>query len=222
MIAKDLLEVDIPTLSEVDNGLKALSVMESAGVTDLPVIQGENYIGLLSENALLEMADLEKPLEDCRIHYLRPHVHKDQHLFEILGLMFRFKLTVLPVLGDEHQYLGCVLRNRMLEHFCDLATVKDPGAIIVLEMRDSDYSISEISQIIESNNARILTLFVTKSYSDETILWVTIKVNIMDVSSIVATFERYTYKIKGIFNDDSRVNDLYHDRFEEFMKYLDF
>ncbi|QZT38503.1 CBS domain-containing protein [Halosquirtibacter xylanolyticus] len=222
MIAKDLLEVDIPTLSEVDNGLKALSLMESVRITDLPVIQGMNYIGLISENGVLELNDMESSFESLRMQFIRPHVHKDEHLFEILGLMFRFRISILPVLDDQHRYIGSIRRDTVLEHFCDLATVKDPGALLVLEMPITDYSLTEISQIVESNNAKVLSLFVTKSESNNSIMWVTIKVNVMDVSSIVATFERYTYKIKGVYNDDSRVNDLYHDRFEEFMKYLDF
>ncbi|QZE14775.1 CBS domain-containing protein [Halosquirtibacter laminarini] len=221
MIAKDLIEGSIPTLSEVDNGLKALSIMECVGLRELPVIQGSEYIGLMSEDLLLELEDLELPFDSFTIKYLRPHVHLNQHLFEIIGLMIRLRTSVIPVLDDQHQYVGAVGKHHIMERMCDVSVVKDPGAIIVFEMPSVDYSSSEIAQIIEENNARILSLFVTRVEGNPSHILVTIKVNVVDVTSIVATFERYTYKIKGIYNDDSRVDDLYHDRYEEFMKYMD-
>ena len=97
--------------------------------------------------------------------------------------------------------------------------ITKPGGIILLDINANDYSVSEISKIVESNEARILSLFVT-SPKDTTELELTIKINKTDITSIIRGFERYGYTIKASFQEDDKLKEWYNNRYELFLKYL--
>jgi len=99
-----------------------------------------------------------------------------------------------------------------------MAAVSQPGSVIVLEMSQNDYSMSEIAQIIESNDARILSMYIT-SKIDSTNMEVILKVNKQDLNSIIQTFNRYNYSIKASYGQEEDPEDL-RDRFDSLMNYL--
>ena len=107
----------------------------------------------------------------------------------------------------------------MLKYFSELAAVKQPGAIIVLDLNTNDYSLSQIAQIVESNDAKILSVYIS-SPSDSTKLDVTLKINRNDLSSVIQTFNRYNYTIKASYLDTDMLSNMLDDRYEMFMKYL--
>ena len=88
-----------------------------------------------------------------------------------------------------------------------------------MEVTQSDYSMSEISQIIESNNAKILSMYIN-TLPDSTKLEVTLKLNLTDLTSIIQTFNRYEYHIKESFMDYDEQDDLYNERYDLFMRFL--
>ena len=107
----------------------------------------------------------------------------------------------------------------LVYYFADVSALKQPGGIIVLDLNANDYSLSEIAQIIEGNDAKILSLYIT-SPSESTKMEVTIKVNRKDLTSIIQTFIRYNYTIKASFMDENDMNSMYENRYESFIKYL--
>ena len=107
----------------------------------------------------------------------------------------------------------------LLHYFSKLTAIEKPGGIIVLEMSQNDYELTEIAQIVESNNAKILSMYVS-SATDSTKLEVTLKLNATDLTSIIQTFNRYEYTIKASFMEFDEQDDLYNTRYELFMKYL--
>jgi hypothetical protein len=115
--------------------------------------------------------------------------------------------------------VGLINQHDLLKYFSDLIAVKQPGAIIVLELNINDYSLSQIAQIIEGNDAKILSLYVS-SASDTTKIEVTIKINKTDMSSVLQTFNRYNYNIKASYMDTDLLSNMLDDRYEMFMRYL--
>jgi hypothetical protein len=128
------------------------------------------------------------------------------------------KLSLVPVLDEKNHYLGAIENNSIVHHFATIAAINNPGGILVLEINIKDYLLTEIAQIIESNDAKILSLYIT-SHTDSTKLEVTLKINKIDLRPVIQTFNRYNYIIKASYTENEFDSDL-QDRFDSFMNYL--
>jgi len=219
MIAQDLLSKVIPPLRLTDNGQKALDWMEIFRISHLPVVYGKRLIGLISEDIIYDLNIINKPVGVYSDHLLSPHIYTHQHIFEIISVISTLKLSAVPVLNAEHEYCGVITLSDLSKAFVDLIAVHDPGGIIVLEINAIDYSLSQIAQIVEGNDAKILSFYVSQE-TDSNQMNVTLKVNVVDLSAIIQTFVRYDYNIKSVYQDHSIIRDLYDDRFDQFMRYL--
>jgi hypothetical protein len=135
-------------------------------------------------------------------------------------LFYEQKLTAVPVLDSSMSYLGLISINTLAEYFAKITSVAEPGGIIVLEISNRNNSLSHIAQIVESNNAQILSSYVD-TVANSTKLEITIKVNKTDISQIIASFLRYDYTVKATFNHLQRDHDS-KDRFDSLMNYLSF
>jgi acetoin utilization protein AcuB len=219
VIARELISNTYPSLNCSDNGKKALNIMESFKVSHIALVRDNEYMGLISDKNIYDL-DLNKCcLGEQHLTLLRPFIFVNQHIFEVIQKIQEFNLTVLPVLELNHEYCGSILLNDLATKFVELVGVKDPGAIIILEINQNDFLLSQISQIVESNGAKILCLY-THNRENSTYMDVTLKLNLTDISSIIQTFVRYDYSIKAVYMDDSLLTDLYNERYEQFMKYL--
>jgi CBS domain-containing protein len=137
----------------------------------------------------------------------------------VIGLTSRLKLTVVPVLDENNHYKGVITTNDLIRHIAGISSMDQPGGIIVLELLERDYSLSQIAQIIEGNNIKVLSMYIT-SPPESTRLEVTLKVNSNDLSSVIRTFERYSYEVKTWVTTDDSMDRFYSDRFDMLMKYL--
>lgn len=193
--------------------------MESMRVSHLPLVRGKEYLGLIADKDIydleLEMCELGEKM----VSLSTPYVKANQHLYEIARIMLELKVSLLPVLELNGDYLGVITLNAMATAFIDMVSAKEPGAVIVLALSPTDYSLSQIAQIIESNDAKVLSLYA-KNPENSKEMNVTLKVNVSDISSIIQTFVRYDYNIKAVYMDDSLLNDMYNERYDLFMKYL--
>lgn len=219
MLASELISDVIPSLRLTDNGQKALNWMEIFRISHLPVVDDGVYVGLIADKTIYDLNLNENVMDECRDHMLSPHVHTHQHLYEVVSIVSELKLSVVPVLDQEHLYKGVITVNDLAYKFADLVAVKEPGGVLVLDLNPYDYSLSEIARIVEGNDAKILSLYVSKAENSKEIT-VTMKVNQMDLSGIVQTFGRYNYSIRSVFMDESVLKHLYDDRFELLMRYL--
>lgn len=193
--------------------------MENCRVSHLPLVHDNQYMGLISDK---DVYDLE--LEMCQLNEKltslpTPSVNVNQHIYEVTQKILELKLTTIPVLEMNNNYYGVISMNDLAPIIASLFMTKDPGAVIVLEVNPIDYSLSQISQIVESNNVKILSLY-TRNPEDSREMNVSLKVNVTDISSVIQTFVRYNYNIKAVYMDDSLLHDMYTDRYELFMKYL--
>lgn len=218
MLAEDLITDEIPPLKTSDTGLKALHWMDELKVSHLPVVNNVQLLGLISDTDILDLNTPEEAIGNHKLSLIRPFISADQHIYEVLRLMSNLKLTVIPVLGPEEKYLGVITMPKLVQHFAGIAALSDPGGIIVLELNVRDYSMSEISRIIESNDAKILSAYVS-SHADSNKMELTLKINRTDLSGILQTFTRYNYTVKASYHQSEFMDDL-KNRYDSFMNYI--
>src|ERR1035437_1505565 len=219
MIAQNLLSEVVPPLRLTDSGQKALNWMEIFRISHLPVVDGKNLVGLISDKIIYDLNIIDKPVGDYSDHLLSPHVHTNQHIYEIFSTVSLLKLTAVPVLDLHHQYVGVITVSDLVQKFADLVAVNEPGGVIVLELNSIDYSLSQIAQIVEGNDAKILSFYISQE-SESKLMTVTLKINVIDLSAIIQTFVRYDYDIKAVYMDDSIIQNLYDDRLDQLMKFM--
>lgn len=220
MRALEILSEEIPPLLHTDSGEKVMLWMDEFKVSHLPVLKNGNFVGVVSESAVLDHLNLESDLDHLFHHLPRPFVNQNAHLYDILLKMSSEKLSVLPVLNDNEEYLGCISVYGIMSVLSDFGSLKEHGGILVLEMNQSDYSLAQIAQIVESNNAKILSSYIT-SNEESTNTEVTLKINTSNLSSIIRTFERYDYQVKAAFQDKDAEEDL-RNRFDALMNFMKF
>jgi len=219
MIAKDLISDTVMPLQTSDTGITALNWMEEFKVSHLPIVNNNDFLGLISEKDIYELNHYEEPLGNHALSLINPYVYESQHVYEVIRQVHEQKLTLIPVINEKNHYVGSITLQCLTKYFARLAAVDNPGGIIVLEMGIRDFTLSEIARIVESNDALILSLYVM-TLPDSMKMQVTIKVNRMDIASLISTFNRYNYTIKASFFETDYDQTL-HDRYDSLMRFLD-
>jgi acetoin utilization protein AcuB len=219
MVAKDLISDVVPALKTSDLGQTALNWMEIFRVSHLPIVNNQDFLGLISDTDIYDMNQPEEPIGNHSLTLLKPYVITEQHLFEVIGLASRLKLSVVPVLDSNNHYKGVITTSDLIRHIAGISSLDQAGGIIVLELIERDYSLTQIAQIVESNNIKVLSIYIT-SPPDSTRLEVTLKVNTNDLTSVLKTFERYNYDVKTWITSDDSMDRFYSERFDLLMKYL--
>ena len=219
MLAKDMLSETVIPLKTTDEAVNALAWMEELRVSHMPIVNNEKFLGLISEADILGLNTIDEPIGNHRLSLNRPYVFNNQHFYDVIRVAAAQKLTLVPVLDQKENYLGCITLGRIVQELARKLAVEQPGGIIVLEVNEHDYSLSEIAQIAEGNDAKILSLYIN-SPPDTTRPEITIKLNKIDVSPVIQTFNRYNYTILASYSEESKFDELLNDRFESLMNYL--
>ncbi|MEI7596166.1 MAG: CBS domain-containing protein [Bacteroidota bacterium] len=219
MIPKDIISNTIIPLRTSDFASKALSLMEEFKVAHIPIVNNEEFLGLISENDIYSLNEPNEVVGNHTLSLNRPYVNQNQHIYDVIRIASDLKLTIVPVLDEKTNiFLGVITQNSIIDYASKLFAVQNPGGIIVLEMGIHDYSLQQIAQIVESNDAKILSLFVITS-DDSMQIEVTLKINKTDVAPILQTFHRYDYIVKASFDEGDYEEDL-RDRYDSFLNYL--
>ncbi|GAB3936275.1 CBS domain-containing protein [Mucilaginibacter myungsuensis] len=218
MLAIDLVTDSILPLHTSDTIRKAQDRMAEFRVRHLPIVNEQQFLGLLADTDLISEPDDQTHIGALGLSLINPYVLEHQHIYDVMRLFYEQQLTVVPVLNATRDYLGMISVNTMTEYFATLVSSTDPGGIIVLEIANRDNSLAHMAQIVESDNAQVLSSYI-RSFPDSTRLEVTLKVNKLDISSIVATFLRYGYDVKATFNHTDP-DDGTRDRYDSLMNYL--
>lgn len=218
MLAKDLISTDIPPLKVTDTAQKALEWMDEFKVTHLPVIDKTHYVGIISDAEILDNLTPDSPISKMKRELSKPFVYEHLHAYDVLKMYSLLKISVIPIIDSKEHYIGIATTQKMLDYFAQLTAAQEPGSLIVLELHQHDYSLSQIAQITESNGAKILSLFLTP-ISNSTELEVTLKLSVQDISAVQQTFERFGYTIKAAFSQTVQ-NTAIKDRYDALMHYL--
>jgi len=215
--ANNLLSQTIVPLRTSDTGEDALSIMNDFYVKHLPIVNNTELLGLISEDDILDH-DIEEAVGSYKLSITRPYVKSSDHLYEVLRLVSDHRLTTIPVVDDENQYLGLISQEDLLRFFSSIGSIKEPGSIIVLEMGKRDYSLAQLARIVESENAVILSSFITSDINS-TQIDVTLKINRPEIHNLIASFERFDLHVKASFQEAAYFDTL-KDRFDSLMSYL--
>lgn len=217
MIAQDLISKDIVPVKTSDKGRLVLSLMSDNLVKHLPIVNEDELLGIISENDVLTH-DLDKSIDSFNLSMNRPYADQNMHVFDVMALMSEHRLTIIPVTNYKNTYLGAICLEDLLNYFAKSFSFSEPGSIIVLEMHKSEYSLVELSQIIESERAAILSTFIT-THPDSMKVHVTIKINTPEIHHILASLERHEIYVKASYSDH-KIDDSLMERYDSLMKYL--
>lgn len=217
MIAKELISKTIDSLRTSDTGEETIAMMGIFHVKHLPIVNNEQLLGLISEEDILDK-DLTEPIGSYRLSMLKPYVNQNDHLFEVMKLMAENKLTVIPVIDNTGKYLGLITQEDLIAYYAVSYSFAESGSILVLETDKINYSLAEIARIVEGEGGSILATFLTRM-EDSTKIQITLKLNQLNIGRIVASLERFDYKIHGAFTE-SDYEDILKDRYDSLMSYL--
>lgn len=220
MIAEELVNHMIPPLKPKDSAQKARLWMEELRCNQLPVVENEQFLGLISEDIILEGNDEDKPVSDFDFIDKTCFVYAGSHFYDVIKLASDRNVQMVGVLGDDGKYAGVITVQDTITSFAQSAAVQIPGGILVLSMSQIDYSLAEISRLIEENNAKVLSSSVKEDESDPSKLKVTLKINRLDLAHVVATLERFGYKIIARFQE-TKVMEEEKGKIDILLKYLD-
>lgn len=218
MLAQELISTIVPVLNPMDTGAKALRLMNEYHLTQLPMVVDNKYLALVQEEEIMDWEDPDQLLETASSNSYKPAIMESAHFFEALKLFYDQKLSVLPVVSKDNEYLGMITKDNLLAILAQLNGVKETGGLLVLEVEPRDYSLSEIARIAESNEVTLLSVN-TMTNPHTARLEVLLKTNRQELQGLVATFERFNYTIKYMFSEELE-EDLLKKNYDLLMNYI--
>jgi acetoin utilization protein AcuB len=217
MVAKEILDNSIIPLLTSNTGVDALSVMSENNIKHLPIVNEKQLLGTISEDDIMEN-DIMEPIGSYNLKLTKAFSQDDDHIFEILQLLANNHLTAIPVVDKNLNYIGVISQQALINFFAQSYSFKDPGSIVVIKMEERDYSLGEISRVIELENVRILSTFITYA-DDKSSIFLTMKLNTQDLTNILTTLRRYNYDIYSSFTEADFIDNL-KERYDALMSYL--
>jgi len=218
MVAAELISNVIVPLSPADTIQRGLERMSEFKVYQMPIVNDTQYLGVITEDELLGIRDPEIRIADKPLRLLNPFVYQDTHMYDVLRLMGQLQLCILPVLDAANGFLGTITERDLIKYTGELFSLQEPGGTIVLEISNRNNSLAHMSQVVEADNAQVLSSFV-RAFPDSTKLEVTLKINKTELSGITASFERYDYEVKAVYNN-TKIDNGSEDRYNSLMNYL--
>lgn len=219
MIASELISNVVPVLKREDTCLQALNWMELFRVSHLPMVAGKIYLGLVADELIYSHGDLNDKLEVLQVPVEGTFVYDHYHIYDVIGEVSGHLLSVVAVLDRKNNFVGSIMAMDILRNLDTLLCAEEPGGIIVLEVNRVDYSMAEIAQIVEYNEARILSCYLACNKDSQQVK-LTLKVNTLNIDPLLDTFIRYGYIIKNTFVTGQEKEDGLRERYGLLMKYL--
>lgn len=217
MIANQLISDSHIYLRPSDTVSQGLTFMHINYLKHLPVVDKNRLVTLVSEEQLLRY-DKDLLIEQIQENANAKFCREEDHIFEVISLLAEEKLTTIPVLDKDDNYVGFITQEDLIQFYANSFSFKEPGSIIVLEVNRRSYSLSEISRIVEMENAAILSTFLN-DVQDSSNIMVTLKVNLNEIQPIIKALERYDYTVKASFTEQEYIDDL-KERYDMLMSYL--
>lgn len=218
MTAAELITDEIPPIKPNESCIKAYNWMDEFKISHLPVVKNGQYYGIISDANVLDLENTELSIEKAYPILPRPFITQDQHVYEVMRLIADNGLTVVPILSKEEKYLGSTTLLHLMRQITSSVAINQDGGVLVLRMNQNDYSLAQIAQIVEGNDAKILSSNITSS-QDSTLIEVTLKINKKDLAGVIQTFNRFDYIVSAAYQESSYEEDM-RLRYEALMKYL--
>lgn len=183
----------------------------------LPVVDNKIFYGAIAREEIEILKDDTHKLNELK-QLIQPfYVSDTMNWFEVLQYFASYNTNLMPILNSEKKYIGYFELDDFLNMFKCTPFLHEEGVILVVSKNINDYSFSEISQIVESNNATLFGAFVSKIEND--IAQITLKLSLHDINNTLHSFRRYNYEILNEFEKDKYLEEL-NDRSNYLQKYL--
>ena len=218
MQALTLISSTITPLKTNHSGEDSLKKMDQFRVNHLPIVKNNFYLGIISDKEINNWESKKDAISEHIPNIVSPHVLENQHLFDIIETVEKNNLSVVPVLDEKQLYLGVITNRKLLYTIAKSAAIQSIGGVIVIRLSENDYSLTEISSIIESESYKILSSHVT-SIPNSTQMEITIKTNKSNISSLVKSLKRHGYEIAASYKEDEIDKD-FTDRYNHLMRFL--
>jgi acetoin utilization protein AcuB len=220
MLAAELIDPMLPALKPTDTVADALDWMQEHHLTQLVVADGNQYMGIVTEDLLLNLPDDQRPIDEVMRLAEGVAAHENQHMLELIALVNEHRLDVLAVLNEAGEFMGTASATELLRQFARDLGIQENGAILVLALDEHDYSLTEISRLVESNNVKITSSYYTSAaYGMADHSRLTLKLNRRDVTAVVSTLERFGYTIDAAFAS-APIDSFDRERLDALMRYL--
>ena len=218
MLAATITVQGFPLLHLEDKVSFALQCMEDFDVQELAVVKEDYFLGIVQKADLLD-TDEAATLMVVSEQFKKIMIADTAHFLNALNLFSKHQLSILPVLNEQLECIGMIPQKSLNDALAKFLGVDSPGAIIVLSVAPYQYSLAEMSRLVESNNAQILQL---NSFFDETngSMIITLRINKDEAQAIIATFQRYDYQLVQYFGKTPLHNDI-EAHYHHLMNYLD-
>lgn len=220
MLAAELIDPMLPALKPTDSVGQALDWMQEHRIGQLVLTDQGEYRGVVSEELLLDVADDERPLGEVMRLFEQTYVLEEQHLYEVLGLVIQHQMQVVAVVNEGREFSGTISVTELFKQFAQELGVQDGGAILILNINERDYSMSEISRLIESNHVKIVSsYFSSAAYGMPDRSRLTLKLNRRDIAPVISTLERFGYQIEAAFANIP-IESIDQERLDSLLRYL--
>lgn len=185
----------------------------------LPIVDDDSFVGFLPLSDFELDLEIHEKVKECDLEITHQSVTPNQHIFEVLVIFQKAALPVLPVLSESSRYEGIIQLENVLTAVAESYAFQTEGGILVLSVKAIDYSLSEISRLVEANQGKVLAAIVEADPFTHEKMLVHLKINLSDLSRVISTFERFEYHILEVHHK-SESNSLDQDRLAQLLKYL--
>lgn len=218
MVAEELIDYAVPAVEITDSVKKALNYTDDLKLSHIPVVKDNIYQGLISETILLE-ADENSTLEMFQFEHIKTFARKDEFFFDLIRTFAEYQIPLLPVLDEKGQYIGVVTINNTIMYFSQSSFIQTSGGVLVLSVEKIHYSLAEISRIVESDDAKILGVFIFNHKDDPSKINVTLKLDRMELGRLVSSLRRFGYNVTHEYYNSELIN-VEKERLDHLFRYI--
>ena len=210
----------IPILKPEDDIAKATALLDDQAVNQLPVVHEEQFQGFITSDMLFDDVFDHSTVGEYQLNPDKCIVYSNQHFYEVVKAFSDCELSMLALIDENQEYLGAFDAQDLLKAFSKTTAVQSLGSIIEISVKQIDYSLSEITRLIESDGVKIIGCFLQNDDNDSNFIRLTLKLDRKDATRTVATLERFSYNVVSLFQEAS-VASYDKERLDALLRYLD-
>lgn len=220
MQAYEFINNLIPPLKLTDRAGMALAWMEEIRIDSLPVSDQGRFLGFISDEVIFDMNKSEQLIGSIELKANSCWVYSDKHIYDVLRVASEHQYNLVAVLDRENTYLGVITMEDAISAFADSLSIKSQGSVLILSLAMTDYHLSEISRLVESENTKILSSFITNDPLDDSKIKLTLKLDKPELRHVKATLERFGYRVIDHYQEETGVSGE-EDRIGNLLRFLD-
>lgn len=220
MQAYEFINNLIPPLKLSDRAGMALAWMEEIRTDSLPVSDQGRFLGFIGDEVIFELNNSDQLIGTIELEAGDCWVYSDKHIYDVLRVASENQSHLVAVLDREKSYLGVITMEDAIAAFADSLSIKSQGSVLILSMNMADYHLSEISRLVESENTKILSSFITTDPLDDSKIKLTLKLDKLELRHVKATLERFGYRVIDHYQEESGITNE-EDRIGNLLRFLD-